>query len=164
MVNDPEICIAGEFRIDRDGTWFHEGGPIGRPEMVKLFASVLRRDENGDFWLETPVEKVPVRVEDAPFIAVELKREGGGREQRLKLRTNIGTWVTLGDDHPLILRRGDTGPRPYVALGDGLEARLSRPVYYQLAEWAEEGPAPDPGVWSQGRFFPLMPPGTGTGT
>jgi hypothetical protein len=109
------------------------------------------------------VEKVPVAVEDAPFIAVELIGEGKGREQRLKLRTNIGTWVTVGEDHPLILRKGDAGPRPYVALGDGLEARLSRPVYYQLAEWAEEGPGADPGVWSQGVFFSLVPPGAGAG-
>jgi len=163
MVNDPEICIGGEFRIDRDGIWYHEGGPIGRPDMVKLFAGVLRRDENGDHWLQTPVEKVPVTVEDAPFIAVELAAEGSGKGRRLRLRTNIGDWLTVGEDHPLIVREGAAGPRPYVALADGLEARLSRPVYYQLADLAEPGPGHGPGVWSAGCFFPLVAPGAEAG-
>jgi hypothetical protein len=161
MVNEPEICIDGEFRIDRDGVWYHEGGPIGRPDMVKLFASVLRRDENGDHWLQTPVEKVPVTVEDAPFIAVELAIDGSGRGRRLRMRTNIGEWLTIGDDHPLTVRKSAAGPRPYVALADGLEARVARPVYYQLADLAEDGPGSQPGVWSMGRFFPLAPSGVG---
>ncbi|MDH3239233.1 MAG: DUF1285 domain-containing protein [Alphaproteobacteria bacterium] len=164
MVKDPEICIAGVFRIDRDGVWYHEGAPVGRSDMVKLFASVLRRDENGDHWLQTPMEKVPVKVEDAPFIAVELATGGSGRERRLRLRTNIGEWLTVGNDHPLTVRRTKAGPRPYVALADGLEARLSRPVYYQLADLAEDGPGEEPGVWSAGCFFPLAPPGAEAGT
>lgn len=161
MVNGPEICVAGEFRIDRDGIWHHEGGPIGRKEMVKLFASVLRRDENGAYWLQTPVEKVPVWVEDAPFLAVELEAEGAGPGRRLRVRTNLDDWVTLDAAHPLVLRESETGPRPYVIVAGGLEARVTRSVYYQLAELAETGPGGVPGVRSAGCFFPLEPAAPG---
>lgn len=130
-------------------------------EMVKLFASVLRRDENGDYWLQTPVEKVPVEVEDAPFLGVELKAEGRGACRRLRLRTNLDDWVTLDDAHPLVIRQGEAGPRPYVMLSGGLEARLTRSVYYQLADLAETGPGGAPGVRSAGRFFPLEPAASG---
>jgi len=156
MAAGPEICIEGEFRIDSKGTWFHEGAPIGRREMVKLFARVLVRDGEGAYWLETPVEKVPVMVEDAPFLAVELKVQGRAAAQALRFRTNIDRWVELGADHPLIVR---AGPRPYVKLAGGMEALVVRPVYYQLADLAVAGPAgtEHPGVWSGGRFFPLTP-------
>ncbi len=154
-MKDPEICIAGAFRIDREGGWHHEGARIGRPEMVKLFAGVLRRDAEGAYWLETPVEKVPVEVEDAPFLAVELVVEGRGETQRLRLRTNLGDWVEIGPGHPLVVRETGAGPRPYVGLWDGLEARLTRPVYYQLANLAVPGPGGAEGVFSAGRFFPL---------
>ena len=158
MAADPEICIQGEFRIDAKGTWIHEGKPIGRRELVKLFARVLVRDRKGAYWLETPAEKVPVMVEDAPFLAVELEVHGAAAAQALRLRTNIDRWVDLGADHPLIVR---PGPRPYVKLAGGMEALVARPVYYQLAELAVAGPegTEQPGVWSGGRFFPLAPVG-----
>jgi hypothetical protein len=161
MAAHPEICIEGEFCIDASGTWFHEGAPIGRREMVKLFARVLVRDGEGGYWLETPVEKVPVMVEDAPFLAVELEAQGLGATQDLRLRTNVDDWVDLGADHPLIVRAASTGPRPYVKLAGGIEALVARPVYYQLAALAVTGPegAERPGVWSGGVFFPLTPGG-----
>jgi hypothetical protein len=161
MAVGPEICIEGEFRIDASGIWFHEGAPIGRREMVKLFARTLVRDDEGAYWLETPVEKVPVMVEDAPFLAVELEIQGRGAAQALRLRTNIDSWVDLGADHPLIVRAASAGPRPYVVLADGIEALVTRPVYYQLAGLAVAGPeGPEhPGVWSGGLFFPLTPGG-----
>ena len=158
MAAGPEICIQGEFRIDAKGIWFHEGKPIGRRELVKLFAAILVRDGEGAYWLETPVAKVPVMVEDAPFLAVELEIRGRAAAQVLRLRTNIDRWVDLGADHPLIVR---AGPRPYVRLAGGMEALVARPVYYELAELAVAGPegTGHPGVWSGGRFFPLTPAG-----
>ena len=162
-----EICGAGEFVIKADGTWLHDNAPIGRAELVRLFAAVLVRDEAGAYWLQTPAEKVPVRVEDAPFIAVELACEGQGRRQLLRIRTNAGQWVDLGEDHPLIMRGTADRPRPYVRLGGGLEALVARPVYYQLAALADHGTdngadnrtddgAAEMGIWSGGCFFPLM--------
>ena len=109
MAAGPEICIEGEFRIDASGIWFHEGAPIGRKEMVNLFARALVRDARGGYWLETPVEKVPVIVEDAPFLAVELQVQGRAAAQLLRLRTNIDSWVELGADHPLIATRATQG-------------------------------------------------------
>jgi hypothetical protein len=161
MAAGPEICIEGEFRIDAGGNWFHEGAPIGRREMVKLFARALIRDADGAYWLKTSVEKVPVMVEDAPFLAVELKVQGRAAAQALRFRTNIDSWVDLGPDHPLIVRVASAGPRPYVALAGGLEALVTRPVYYQLAALAVAGPegTERPGVWSGGAFFPLTPGG-----
>ena len=161
MTMDPEICVEGEFRIDAGGNWFHDGAPIGRLKLVKLFASVLVRDGAGAYWLKTPVEKVPVVVEDAPFIAVELDVRGRAADQVLRLRTNIDNWVELGARHPLVVRAGPAGPRPYVALTGGMEALVARPVYYQLAELVVAGPdgADILGVWSGGRFFSLTPSG-----
>ena len=160
MIVSPEICIEGEFRIAADGTWFHENAPIGRTELVRLFSTVLVRDAEGAYWLQTPAEKVPVSVEDAPFLAVELTAQGQGKQQVLRLKTNIGRWLALGDGHPLMVRGTRDAPRPYVGLGGGLEALIARPVYYQLADLAIDGSGAqggDPGVWSQGRFFPLVP-------
>lgn len=158
-MKDPEICISGAFRIDRDGVWYHEGSAITRREMVKLFASVLMREADGSYWLKTPVEKVRVDVEDAPFVAVDLAVDGQGPNQRVRLQTNLGEWLDVGPDHPLLVRKTATGPRPYVVLSDGLEARISRAVYYELVELAMIGSDADAGIWSQGRFFPLDPDG-----
>lgn len=151
-----------DIRILRDGTWLHEGDPIRRPELVKLFARVLRRDDAGDYWLITPAERGRIIVEDAPFIAVEMRVEGEGRGQRLSFRTNVDDWVAAGPDHP-ITTRGET---PYVEVRGGLTARLARPVYYQLAELATDnsaqtGGAHDEevmGVWSEETFFALSRP------
>jgi len=159
MAVDPEICIEGEFRIDAGGIWFHEGVPIGRREMMKLFAQVLVRDDKGDYWLETPAEKVPVMVEDAPFLAVELEIQCLGAAQVLRLRTNIDNWLDVGAAHPLMVRAASAGPRPYVRLTGGIEALVVRSVYYQMAALAVTGPKGTecPGVWSGGLFFPLTP-------
>ncbi len=157
MAEAPEARAGGAFRIAADGTWFHDGAPIVRPALVRLFARALRREPDGAHWLVTPAERVPVEVEDAPFLAVELAVEGSGRSARLRLRTNVGDWVVLNRAHPLIVRGDPESPRPYLALGGGLEARLARPVYYELAARAEPGPDGVPGVWSAGTPFPLVP-------
>lgn len=148
-----------DLRIARDGTWYHEGAPIRRLALVKLFASILSRDDAGDYWLKTPVEEARITVEDAPFVAVELAVEGTGREQVLRLRSNIDEWVEAGPEHPIRVERDpESGePRPYVTMSRGLEALIARSVFYELADLA----VPDPktperlGVWSKGAFFPL---------
>jgi hypothetical protein len=151
------------LRIMQDGTWLYRGSPINRIELVKLFASVLRREADGSFWLVTPVERGRIEVEDAPFIAVELAAAGVGRSQAVRLRTNLDEWLTLGHRHVLRLRRpvdqaADAGPVPYVEVRAGLEARLARPVYYELVERGAERLQDGRqrfGVWSEGVFFPL---------
>lgn len=151
------------LRIASDGEWYYQDSPIRRLELVKLFASVLRREADGSYWLVTPVERGRIAVEDAPFVAVELARAGQGSGQQLRLRTNLDEWVTIGPRHPIRLRRPagvaeDSGPAPYVEVRDGLEARLARPVYYELVELAVERPVEGGvriGVWSEGDFFAL---------
>jgi hypothetical protein len=148
----PTHCGDSEMRIARDGTWFHQGSPIGRPAMVRLFSTILRREPDGGFVLVTPAEKLDILVEDAPFVAVELKSEGEGRDRSLAFRLNTGDLVVAGPEHRL---RFEIGPHPYVEVRSGLDALVARPVYYELAEIAlAEGAAP-PGVWSNGVFFPL---------
>lgn len=150
------------MRIDRDGVWHHEGRPIARKPLVKLFASVLRREDDGDYWLVTPVERGRIEVEDAPFVIVELQAEGEGSAQTLRAKTNLDEWVTVGPDHPLCMRLPKCGPQdvplPYVDIRPGLEARFLRPVYYQLIELGDshhQDGALGYGVWSAGRFFVL---------
>lgn len=151
------------LRILQDGTWLYRGSPIQRIELVKLFSSVLRREADGSFWLVTPVERGLVEVDDAPFVAVELTAEGVGTDQTVRVRTNVDEWLALGPHHPLRLRRtrgqaADAGPVPYAEVRAGLEARLARPVYYELVEHGEErrhGAMQRFGVWSEGVFFPL---------
>jgi hypothetical protein len=153
-----DACGDFEMRIDRDGVWHYQGSPIRRLPLVKLFASVLRRDPDGGYWLVTPAEQGRIEVEDAPFVAVELAAEGQGRAQRLSLRTNLDEWVTLGEEHPLRLEAAPDGAAiPYVRVRDRLEARVARSVFYHMVELAEPGPDGDNhvGVWSAGRFFPL---------
>jgi uncharacterized protein len=156
---DAESCGDFDIRIARDGTWFYHGTPITRKPLVKLFASVLRRDEQGEYWLQTPVEKGRIRVEDAPFVAVELTVTGEGPSQILTFRTNLDDSVIAGPQHPIRVapEAGAGGPRPYVQVRAGLEALIARPVFYQLVELGEsmaENP-PAYGVWSGGVFFPL---------
>lgn len=153
----PTYCGDSAMRIARDGTWYHEGSPIGRPAMVRLFSTILRREPDGRFVLVTPVEKLDIAVEDAPFVAVELKSEGKDRARALAFRLNTGDLVIAGPDHPLRFEARDDGPHPYLSVRAGLDARLARPVYYELAELALEEGARPPGLWSQGVFFALDP-------
>ncbi|MGF1629923.1 MAG: DUF1285 domain-containing protein [Kiloniellaceae bacterium] len=154
---------AYDIRIARDGTWFHEGAPIGRKPLVKLFASVLWRDDGGDYWLRTPVEQGRIAVEDAPFTAVELSVRVERSGQILAFRTNLDDWVEADAVHPLrVVEDPEKGEiSPYIVVRDRLEALILRPVYYELAELAVPPPqdlaAPKDclGVWSHGVYFPL---------
>ncbi|MDQ0837606.1 DUF1285 domain-containing protein [Sphingomonas faeni] len=158
---NPTHCGDSEMRIARDGTWYHQGSPIGRPAMVRLFSTILRREPDGSHVLVTPVEKLDIEVEDAPFVAVEMKAEGSGPDSKLAFRLNTGDLVTAGPDHPLRFVQdatdGDGGPRPYLTVRGGMEALVVRSVYYELAERAIVDDATPAGVWSDGAFFPLEP-------
>lgn len=154
---NPSLSGDLDIRIARDGTWFYLGSPIARLGLVRLFAGILRRDPDGEYWLVTPVEKVRIRVDDAPFVAVGMEVEGTGRDQRLKFRTNIGDETVADAEHPI---RVETDPRtrqpaPYVLVRDRLEALIARSVFYDLAALAEEDGDGVFGVWSAGCFFPL---------
>ena len=147
-----------DIRIAADGSWYHEGGLIGRPALVKLFSTVLRREADGSYWLVTPVERGRIEVEDAPFIITSLTVSGEGGTSRLTFRTNVDDEVHLGPDNPLAMRvppQGGGDLRPYIMVRDGLEALVARPVFYELAEMSEPGPDGLLGVWSGGSFFPL---------
>lgn len=154
---NPTHCGDSEMRIARDGTWYHQGSPIGRQAMVRLFSTILRREADGSYVLVTPVEKLDIAVEDAPFIAVEMKIEGEKRDARLAFRLNTGDLVTAGAEHPLRFEEREDGPRPYLHVRGGLEALVARPVYYELATMALAGSDAPPGVWSAGTFFALEP-------
>jgi len=160
-VSERRVIDCGDLnmRIARDGTWFYHGSPIGRKPLVKLFASVLRREADGTYWLVTPVERGRVEVEDAPFTAVELAVVGSGQSQSLRFRTNLDECVEAGPERPIRVVPGDerSGPRPYVLVRDGLEALISRAVFYELVALAVPKSADSQGlgVWSQGAFFPL---------
>lgn len=152
---DPQSCGNSDMRIARDGTWYHKGSPIDRPAMVRLFSTVLRREPDGSHVLVTPVEKLALEVEGTAFRAVEMRSEGAGSGRRVALRLDSGDAVIVGPDHPLSVVATGQGPSPRVLVRHGLEAELSRPIYYELAEIAmAEGHDP-PGVWSNGAFFPL---------
>jgi hypothetical protein len=152
---NPDHCGHSGMRIARDGTWYHERSPIGRPAMVRLFSTILRREPDGRHVLVTPVEKLDIEVEDAAFVAVEVKSEAEGRDRRLAFRLNTGDVVVAGPEHPLAFRSSSEGPHPYLAVRGGLEALVARPVYYELAEMAlAEGGTP-PGLWSDGAFFAM---------
>ncbi len=156
----PYLCGDIDIRIGRDGTWFYHGSPIGRKPLVKLFASVLRRDEAGDYWLQTPVEKARIQVDDAPFVAVEMTVSGTGRDQCLSFRSNLDDEVEAGPDHPLrfVFDAATDEPSPYVLMRPGLEALIARAVFYDLVDLAEGDPDTHMlGVWSSGAFFPLGP-------
>jgi hypothetical protein len=152
-----------DMRIARDGTWFYRRSPIARLPLVKLFASVLRREPDGRYWLVTPAERCRIEVEDVPFLAVALAVEGEGREQQLIFRTNLDDIVTAGPDHPLRVETAASGaPAPYILVRDNLEAKIGRPVFYDLVELGGEEQVEDAtqfGVWSGGEFFRLGEPG-----
>jgi len=144
------------MRIARDGTWFHQGTPIGRKELVKLFASVLRKEPDG-YYLVTPVEKLSIAVDDAPFTAVLMSVAGEGKSQRLTFTTNTEDVTVAGRVHPIRVATDPASgePAPYVHVRGGLEALIARPVFYQLADLAVPGDDGALGVWSDGVFFPL---------
>lgn len=159
-----QFCGDIDMQIARDGTWFYHGSPIGRKQMVKLFSTVLRRDDAGDFWLETPIEKCRIQVEDAPFLAVEMMVEGSGTDQQLQFRTNLDEFVEAGPGFPIRVEiDSETGePSPYIAMRDGLEALIVRSVFYDLVELGVEEQVDGEailGVWSGGKFFTLGPLG-----
>lgn len=159
----PASAMGGGLRIDRRGTWFFGGEPFARKELVCLLSSRLRRSDSGGYEVLLPTEThpTPVIVEDVPFLAVEVFKSGTGRNQILTFRTNIDQIVTLDAEHPLYLAEDDADlgePVPYVSVGKGLSARLSRPVYYELAALGEFGQVDGKdviGLWSSGRFFVL---------
>jgi hypothetical protein len=152
---NPEHCGHSEMRIARDGTWYHQGSPISRPAMVRLFSTVLRREPDGRHMLVTPVEKLEIDVESTAFQAVEMQSEGEGVTRRIALMLDSGDAVIVGPDHPLTIVEAEHGPSPRVLVRHGLEAELSRPVYYELADIAVGEDADPPGIWSDGSFFPL---------
>ncbi len=154
------FCGDLGLSIDRDGVWYYQGSPVGRKEMVCLFASVLHRAQDGSYWMVTPAEVGRVEVADVPFIAVELFTDCCGDEACISFRTNCDEIVTVDADHPLrIVTDPDTGePAPYVEVRAGLEARLTRSVYYDLVNRAVEDRTTGRtrfGVWSKGTFFCL---------
>lgn len=151
----PEHCGDSEMRIASDGTWFHQGSPIGRPAMVRLFSTILRREPDGSYVLVTPVEKLSIVVDDAPFVAVELRSEGEGRDRRLAFRLNTDALVVVDADHPLRVIERDDGPHPYVTVRGGLDALIARPVYYELVNLALDEESEPAGLWSEGQFFAL---------
>lgn len=151
---NPPHCGHSAMRIARDGTWYHDGQPIRRPAMVRLFSTVLRREDDGRHVLVTPAEKLDIDVDTTAFRAVEMSVEGKGPDQRVAFRLDVGDIVILGADHPLSMVRTDHGPSPRLAVRHGLEAELTRPVYYELADLALRGEG-EAGIWSNGLFFPL---------
>jgi uncharacterized protein len=168
----PAECGDLPFLIKRDGTWLYRGTPINRKELVCLFSSVLRREADGSWWLQTPAERGRIEVEDAPFVAVELDWTGDGRHQVLSFRTNTDEVVTAGPEHPIRVSHDliTCEPTPYILVRSGaaahlaVEARINRATYYELValavpEWV--GNKRLLGVWSRGKFFSLgeLPPG-----
>ncbi|MEM6901948.1 MAG: DUF1285 domain-containing protein [Pseudomonadota bacterium] len=149
-----------QISIARDGTWFHAGQPIRRVKLVKLFATVLKRLDDGQYWLETPAERGVVSVADAPFVAVEVRVSGAGDDQQLTFRTNLDEQVTAGPDNPIFVRPSPVTNEltPYLAMDRGLSARINRAVYYELADIGEARAVDGEmalGVMSGGRFYPL---------
>ena len=158
---NPPHCGEIDIFIRKDGVWFHEGTPIGREALVRLFSTVLRKDPDG-IHLVTPVEKMRIRVEDAPFVAVRVDQATGeGGAPVLRFLTNVGDEVEAGPDNAIRVEMGEGGePRPYLHVRRGLEALIARPVFYELVELAEarETPqGPTLGVASNGAWFPVGP-------
>jgi uncharacterized protein len=157
---NPTFCVDIDMRIAADGTWYYMNSPIGRKPLVRLFSTVLRRDEDAKYYLVTPVEKCGVEVEDAPFLAIELTVEGEGRNQRLRFRTNVDDEVTVDQQHPLRFEteEGTDGLKPYILVRGRLEALVNRAIFYDLvaAGTVERVDAEDWfGVWSSGHFWPM---------
>lgn len=159
---NPDHCGDIDIVIKSNGSWWHEGSQIRREGLVKLFASVLRKDDDGQTYLVTPVEKLTITVERAHFIAIRLDVKGDGQDQRLFFTTNLDDVIEVSQETPLRIETDpDTGePDPYVGVWGNLEAFLSRSVFYELVELAVERQTPDGpqlGVWASGHFYPLGP-------
>lgn len=152
---DPPLSGDSLIRIARDGRWYHDGGLIERENLVRLFATILRREADGGYVLVTPVEKQSVAVEDAPFMAVEVKSEGTGRGRTLAFRLNVGDMVIADADHPIRFDSREGEPAPYLAVRGGMEARIARAVFYELADLALGEANDPPGLWSGDRFFSM---------
>ncbi|HLZ77700.1 MAG TPA: DUF1285 domain-containing protein [Sphingomonas sp.] len=155
---NPDHCGDSAMRILVDGTWLHEGSPISRPALVRLFSTLLRREPDGGHVLVTPVEKLSIAVDDAPFLAVEMESAGEGPARHLAFRTHVGDVVVAGPGHPLVVEDRGHGAHPYLRVRGGLDALVARPVYYALANLALDepaGPHGQVGLWSDGAFFPL---------
>lgn len=157
---NPAFCGDLDIRIARDGTWFYMGSPIGRKPLVKLFSSVLRKDVDGRTYLVTPVEKIGITVDDAPFLAVEMAVDGQGRDQIISFRTHVDDVVTVDADHPFrfVIDTETGGLKPYVLVRGNLEALVTRAVFHDLVELGvdEEGAEGRRfGVWSSGVFFEM---------
>ncbi len=155
---NPDFCGDLDMRIARDGTWFYMGSPIGRKPLVKLFSGVLRLDDDEKYYLVTPVEKIGITVDDAPFVAVEMFRKGEGKGQILSFRTQVDDFVIADMEHPLRLsiNADNDEPSPYIKVRSNLEALIVRSVFYDLVELAVEEKIdgkPRFGVWSSGAFF-----------
>ena len=158
---NPPFCGDLDMRIARDGTWFYLGTPIGRAPLVRLFSTILRRDGD-DYFLVTPVEKVGIQVDDAPFVAVDFEVSGTGREQVLTFETNVGDISAAGPENPIrVVRDPDTGePSPYILIRTNLEALIDRKSFYRLVDIGAREMHDDVewfGLWSGGRFFPIIP-------
>jgi len=158
---NPAFCGDLDMRIARDGTWFYLGTPIGRKELAKLFASIIRRDDD-KYLLVTPVEKVGITVDDAPFVAVDFEAAGQGEAQSLTFTTNVEDEVTAGPDNPIRVARDPASgePSPYVLVRANLEALIDRKSFYRLVDLGVHQELEGEswfGVWSQGRFFPIIP-------
>jgi len=159
---NPDFCGDLDMEIRADGTWFYLGTPIGRMPLVQLFSTVLRKDEDGRTYLVTPVERVGIRVVDAPFVAVEMHVSGAGDDQVITFRTNVGDLVEAGPGHPLrfVDEEATGGLKPYVLVRGRLEALVARPVMYELVEHGEEidiGGRIMFAVRSRGEIYPIMP-------
>ena len=157
---NPPFCGEIDMRIARDGSWHYMGSPIRRPALVKLFSGILRREPDDSYVLVTPVEKCGIRVDDAPFLAVEMTVAGAGDDRLIAFRTNVDDVVPLDGEHPLRVETDpETGePSPYVRVRDGLDALIARPVFYELVDLAEEYREDGRrrlGLRSGGRFFVL---------
>jgi len=158
---NPDFCGDLDMRIARDGTWFYLGTPIGRKPLVKLFSSIIRKD--GDkYFLVTPVEKVGITVDDAPFVAVDFAVSGAGDTQTLTFQTNVEDSAIAGPDHPIrVVRDRQTGePSPYVLIRANLEALIDRKSFYRLVDLGTHHHIDGKswfGLWSDGQFFPIIP-------
>lgn len=155
---NPPFCGDLDMRIAGDGTWYYMGTPIGRPALVRLFSTILKR-EDGKHFLVTPVEKVGIRVDDAPFLAVEMQKDEGARGRRLKFRTNVDDWVDCDGAHALRFEPSDDGGlTPYLHVRADLWAKVTRPLYYDLVDMGEERVVdgrPMFGIESGGAFFAM---------
>ncbi len=159
---NPPFCGDMDMVIRRDGSWHYMGSPIGRASMVRLFSTIMRHDDDDCYYLVTPVEKVRIQVEDAPFVAIAVDVEGEGQNQVLTFTTNVGDTVRLDSEHPfrVDLDPESAEPSPYILVRDQLEALVHRNIFYQLVEMADIQPMENSdwyGIWSGGAFYKIAP-------